>query len=119
MLWYGWELRVRRAQYGVSIKVFQHELQSYVDTAPRDTILMTDGFSCKTQSEQRTGREALHIAQVITMAANHAHKLDGSQSYNLGVRRNDGHKREWITAGVGIGFIGIGLLTWKKALLRR
>jgi hypothetical protein len=34
------------------------------DAAP-DTILLADGFSCRTQIEQGTGRRSAHIAQVI------------------------------------------------------
>ena len=32
------------------------------------TLIITDGFSCREQIEQATGRHALHIAEVLQMA---------------------------------------------------
>jgi hypothetical protein len=88
----------------VSMKVFAHELQRHVATTPMNTILITDGFSCKTQIQPAMGREALHIAQVMKMAVDRREQNDRGQ---LELCRNDGNKREWIT--------GIGLLAWKAA----
>jgi hypothetical protein len=42
-----------------------------VRNADKDTILIADGFSCKTQVEHATERRALHTAQVIKMALDH------------------------------------------------
>ena len=42
-----------------------------VRAAPRDTLVIGDGFSCKTQVEQLTERRPLHTAQVIKMALDH------------------------------------------------
>ena len=37
-----------------------------------ETIVVADGFSCKTQIEQgRTGRRGLHVAQVLKLAREH------------------------------------------------
>ena len=37
-----------------------------------ETIVVADGFSCKTQIEQGgTGRRALHVAQVLKLAREH------------------------------------------------
>jgi hypothetical protein len=37
-----------------------------------ETIVVADGFSCKTQIEQgKTGRRALHVAQVLKLAHEH------------------------------------------------
>jgi hypothetical protein len=101
-------------KYDVSMDVFAHELQSYVEAAPKDTILMIDGFSCKTQVEQATGRDTLHIAQLIKKAADWRDRRDDRQTSYLEARRNDGYKREWITAGIALGIIGSGLLAWKR-----
>jgi hypothetical protein len=38
----------------------------------RETIVVADGFSCKTQIEEgETGRRALHVAQVLKLAREH------------------------------------------------
>jgi hypothetical protein len=42
-----------------------------VRDAPADTLLIADGFSCKTQVEQLTDRRPLPTAQVIKMALDH------------------------------------------------
>jgi hypothetical protein len=40
-----------------------------VREARRDTLVVTDGFSCRSQIEQgQTGRQALHVAQVLALA---------------------------------------------------
>ena len=39
-----------------------------VREAPADTLIVADGFSCRTQIEHGTGRQALHLAQVIRLA---------------------------------------------------
>ncbi len=39
--------------------------------AGEETLLIADGFSCKTQIEQLSERRALHTAQVIAMALDH------------------------------------------------
>ena len=36
--------------------------------ASAHTLLMTDGFSCRTQIEHGSDRSALHLAQVLQMA---------------------------------------------------
>ena len=33
-----------------------------------ETLVVADGFSCKTQLEQGVGRKALHVAQVLKLA---------------------------------------------------
>jgi short-subunit dehydrogenase len=42
------------------------------EAAAPETLVVADGFSCKTQIEQgRTGRRALHVAEVIQLALDH------------------------------------------------
>ena len=40
-----------------------------VRSAPADTLVVSDGFSCREQIAQATGRKALHLAEVIQLAA--------------------------------------------------
>ena len=55
--------------YDVSMKVGELVLLPAVRQAPLDTLIIADGFSCRTQIEQATGRRALHLADVLEMAA--------------------------------------------------
>jgi FAD/FMN-containing dehydrogenase/Fe-S oxidoreductase len=54
--------------HDLSVAIGEQRLLPIVRGAPADTLLIADGFSCKTQIEQLTGRRALHTAQVIKMA---------------------------------------------------
>jgi FAD/FMN-containing dehydrogenase/Fe-S oxidoreductase len=55
--------------YDVSIACGERVLLPRVREAPVDTLLVADGFSCRSQIEQGgTGRRALHAAQVIALA---------------------------------------------------
>lgn len=56
-----------REKYDVSIRAGERVLLPKVRGAARDTIILTDGFSCKTQIEQGSNRRALHLATVIAM----------------------------------------------------
>ena len=64
---FGFESR----HYRISVDVGEHKLLPMVREAAGDTLVIADGFSCKTQIEQLTERRALHTAQVIKMALDH------------------------------------------------
>ncbi len=55
-------------QYEVSMRAGERVLFPAVREAPADTLIVADGFSCRTQIEHGTGRQALHLAQVIRLA---------------------------------------------------
>lgn len=58
----------RGEHYDVAVKCGERVLLPAVRAASKDTIIVTDGFSCREQIEQMTDRRALHLAQVIQMA---------------------------------------------------
>jgi Fe-S oxidoreductase len=58
-------------KYDLSMKIGERRLLPAVRDARKDTLLIADGFSCKTQIEHATDRRALHTAQVIKMAIDH------------------------------------------------
>jgi Fe-S oxidoreductase len=62
---FGYEAGER---YAVSVKVGEQKLLPAVREASPHTLIVTDGFSCASQIEQRSDRHALHLAQVIQMA---------------------------------------------------
>jgi FAD/FMN-containing dehydrogenase/Fe-S oxidoreductase len=58
--------------YDVSMQCGEQGLLPKVRELDQETIVVTDGFSCKTQIEQaKTGRRALHVAQVLKLAREH------------------------------------------------
>jgi FAD/FMN-containing dehydrogenase/Fe-S oxidoreductase len=56
-----------KEHYELSMQVGERVLLPAVRKADQDTLIMTNGFSCREQIRQATGRESLHLAQVIRM----------------------------------------------------
>jgi Fe-S oxidoreductase len=54
--------------YEISQACGERALFPKVREAAKDTLVVADGFSCKTQLEQGVGRKALHVAQVLKLA---------------------------------------------------
>jgi FAD/FMN-containing dehydrogenase len=54
--------------YRVSMSAGERVLLPAVRAAPSATMIVTDGFSCRTQIAHGTGRRALHTAQVLQQA---------------------------------------------------
>ncbi len=59
------------SHYDLSMKVGERVLLPAVRNAGEHTLIINDGFSCKTQIEHGTGRRALHLGQVLAMALQH------------------------------------------------
>nr|WP_147260909.1 FAD-binding and (Fe-S)-binding domain-containing protein [Pseudonocardia hierapolitana] len=53
-----------RGHYEVSMAIGEHVLLPAVRAASPDTLVLADGFSCRTQIIQGAGRQALHLAEV-------------------------------------------------------
>ncbi|HYH17735.1 MAG TPA: FAD-binding and (Fe-S)-binding domain-containing protein [Azospirillum sp.] len=51
-------------KYEVSVGIFDQGLGASVRAAPDDTLLIADGFSCRQQVEQLTGRRVYTLAEV-------------------------------------------------------
>jgi FAD/FMN-containing dehydrogenase/Fe-S oxidoreductase len=54
--------------YDVSVACGERALLPEVRRAPKDELIVADGFSCREQIEQQTDRVALHTAQVLELA---------------------------------------------------
>ncbi len=57
-----------KSHYDISIKAAERALLPEIRKASLDTLIIANGFSCKEQIQQSTGREVLHLAQVIKMS---------------------------------------------------
>lgn len=55
-------------KYEVSAAIGERALLPAVRQSQPSTIIMADGFSCREQIAQTTGRHALHLAEVLQMA---------------------------------------------------
>jgi FAD/FMN-containing dehydrogenase/Fe-S oxidoreductase len=57
-----------KEKYPVSIAIGELELLPAVRNTPPDWLIIANGFSCREQIRQCTGRRALHLAEVIQLA---------------------------------------------------
>ncbi|MGW1073032.1 FAD-linked oxidase C-terminal domain-containing protein [Streptomyces sp. NPDC002537] len=57
-----------RGHYDVSVTCAEEQLLPAVRKAPPEARLLADGFSCRTQLEQLTGRRARHLAELLAEA---------------------------------------------------
>ncbi len=57
-----------KEKYPVSLAIGELELLPAVRNAPPDWLIIANGFSCREQIQQCTGRHALHLAEVIQLA---------------------------------------------------
>jgi FAD/FMN-containing dehydrogenase/Fe-S oxidoreductase len=54
-------------RYDISMAIGEQQLLPAVRQAPEESLIIADGFSCREQISQGTGRETLHLAEVIRM----------------------------------------------------
>jgi hypothetical protein len=54
--------------YEISMKIAEQVLYPRVREADRDTLVISDGFSCREQIMHGTRRHGMHLAEVIQMA---------------------------------------------------
>jgi Fe-S oxidoreductase len=54
--------------YDVSVKVAEHSLLPKLKEVGESTLVIADGFSCRSQIEQLDGHQPLHVAQVVQRA---------------------------------------------------
>ncbi len=59
-----------RKHYEISMRIGERVLLPRVREASEETLIVADGFSCREQIEQATGRKALHLAEVLQLAMN-------------------------------------------------
>jgi Fe-S oxidoreductase len=56
---------MERGHYDVSVAVAEHALLPALRQAPEGTVLLADGFSCRTQASQLAGWHARHLAELL------------------------------------------------------
>jgi FAD/FMN-containing dehydrogenase/Fe-S oxidoreductase len=56
-----------KEHYDVSLRCGERVLLPAVRSAAKDTLIVSDGFSCREQIEQTTDRKAVHLAEVIQL----------------------------------------------------
>ena len=104
-----------KEHYPISQAIGELELLPAVRQAPADWLIIADGFSCREQIAQGTGRHALHLAEVLQMALQPS-LLDKDDPYpeSRQVREREAEVRASMTkAATGLGALAaVGLLAW-------
>jgi FAD/FMN-containing dehydrogenase/Fe-S oxidoreductase len=67
-------------KYAVSQAIGERVLLPAVRQASADTLIVADGFSCREQIQQGTGRAAAHLADVLARGIGQARPLDHDES---------------------------------------
>ena len=102
-------------KYEISAAIGELELLPAVRKAPADWLIIADGFSCREQIAQGTGRRALHLAEVLQMALESpARPASNPFPESSLVRQRDAEVRACMKrAGLGLGAIAAGgFLLW-------
>jgi Fe-S oxidoreductase/FAD/FMN-containing dehydrogenase len=91
-----------KEKYNVSIKTGERVLLPAVRKANKDTLIIANGFSCREQIEQLTGRRALHLAEVLQMAL-----LEGPQGLHGNFPERHYLKRERAFSAMDVALVGL------------
>jgi Fe-S oxidoreductase len=103
-------------KYEVSMKIYEHEFGPRLRSLPAERRVVADGFSCKTQIEQATGRRPMHLAQLLQLAKHGDGALDHLDDALEG--GNAVHSSAWIRNGA-LALGGVGLILGAVCLGRR
>ncbi len=92
-------------KYEISAAIGELELLPAIRKAPPNWLIIADGFSCREQIAQSTGRHALHLAEVLQMALEpHLHPASQPYPESPSVREREAAIRASMQrAGLGVG----------------
>jgi Fe-S oxidoreductase len=91
--------------YDVSIACGERVLLPKVREASGETLIIADGFSCREQITQTTGRTPLHTAEVLQLEIHGGRPIRKQESPQSLVK--------WAIAGLAITAVVIGLRWWR------
>ncbi len=100
-------------KYQISSDCGERVILPEVRRADDGVLILADGFSCRTQIEQGTGRRALHLAEALKLALDPTHTARPEQAIaarrNAAVARSIRRARVATVAGL-LAIAGIGAL---------
>jgi len=101
----------------VSLAIGEQSLLPAVREARSDTLIVADGFSCREQIRQATGRRALHLAQVLHLAMRESDQALGPFP-EAPYRERPARVRPARLAGVLLAGAGAAAAVWLAARRR-
>ncbi len=107
-------------KYDVSVACADRVLVPKVRAVDEDTLIVADGFSCREQIRQQTGRHAMHLAEVMRLAIRERAELaDRSGAHAADGRASIGRGEAVVSALVaGAAVAAGGALLWKRSTRR-
>jgi len=111
-----------REHHAVSVACGERVLLPAVRAAPQGTLVIADGFSCREQIRQLTGRRALHLAQVLQIARQQGPKGPAAEPVERGwsdvvlpvPRRRRVAAAAVGVAAAGLAAYGVGRWLWRR-----
>jgi FAD/FMN-containing dehydrogenase/Fe-S oxidoreductase len=110
-------------KYELSQQIGERVLLPAVREAPTDTLVIADGFSCREQIAQGTGRRAMHTAEVLQLALHEGRdvRLNGEPPESVlqrlqprALERPRVGALAVAAAAAGVALLG-GVLAWRGA----
>ncbi len=105
-------------KYEVSVAVGEHSLLPAVRKEGLSTLIVADGFSCREQISQHTGRHALHLAEVLRLGQN-GNKRWMYPEGEIVSNRKKALRRAKVRAVATLAGMGLGAVLLAKALRNR
>jgi hypothetical protein len=103
-------------KYEISAAIGELELLPAVRKAPADWLIIADGFSCREQVAQLTGRRALHVAEVLQMTLDPAAQPGQPYPESPSVREREAEIRTSMKrAGAGLAATAAAVFALWKA----
>jgi Fe-S oxidoreductase len=93
--------------YAISIACGERALLPAVRNAPRETIIVADGFSCREQIAQTTDRTALHLAEVLRLALHEGEDTTPGAYPERAIKPLATPRAPWATPLVLVGSVGL------------
>ena len=84
-------------KYDVSMAIGERVLLPAVRNTPSDTLIVSDGFSCREQIYQATGRKALHLAEVMQLALDNEERKRRTNKRRCAIREAKSRVVELVT----------------------
>ena len=115
------------SHYDVSIACGERVLLPAVRGAPKDTLIIADGFSCREQIAQATDRRALHLAEALQMALHGSERHEGHvvAAHSAWPERDvkplpagGGRLRLALVALAGVAALATALAFWRRGRAR-
>jgi FAD/FMN-containing dehydrogenase/Fe-S oxidoreductase len=94
-------------KYETSLAAGERVLLPRVRQESEDTWILADGFSCKSQIEQRTHRRGLHIAEVLQIALGGAPLRAVAAEHEAVAVRRFALRRSMRHAALGVGLVAL------------